>query len=239
MLISAEHYPKFDPMTFLSNAGLGRRIIELKSKQTFFTQGDPADSVFYVQKGRAKLTVVSERGKEAIITLLSAGDFVGEEALATVHGLRLSTATALSPCSALKIGKNEMIRVMHEEPAFADIFLKFLLARSIRTQADLVDHIFNPSEKRLARILVLMAGFGTPSKPKLFIPPITHQALAEMVGTTRSRVSFFMNCFRKLGFIQYNFSGRIHVHTSLLNVVQLDQLPERISEKPLITQIAA
>src|ERR1017187_6099447 len=139
MLISAEHYPKFDPMTCLSNAGLGRRIIELKSNQTFFTQGDPADSVFYVQKGRAKLTVVSERGKEAIITLLSAGDFVGEEALATVHGLRLSTATALSPCSALKIGKNEMIRVMHEEPAFADIFLKFLLARSIRTQADLVD----------------------------------------------------------------------------------------------------
>jgi len=239
MLISAEHYPKFDPMAFLSNAGLGRSIIELKSKQTFFTQGDPADSVFYVQKGRAKLTVVSQSGKEAIVTLLSAGDFLGEETLATVHGLRLTTATALSPCSALKIGRNEMIRVMHEEPAFADIFVKFLLARSIRTQGDLVDHIFNPSEKRLARILVLMAGFGKPGKPELLIPPITHQALAEMVGTTRSRVSFFMNCFRKLGFVQYNLSGRIHVHQSLLNVVPLDQLPERNSEKPLITQIAA
>ena len=239
MLISAEHYPKFDPMTFLSNAGLGRRIIELKSKQTFFTQGDPADSVFYVQKGRAKLTVVSQRGKEAIITLLSAGDFVGEETLATVHGLHLSTATALSPCSVLKIGRNEMIRVMHEEPAFADIFLNCLLARSMRTQGDLVDHMFNPSEKRLARILVLMAGFGKPGKPELLIPPITHQVLAEMVGTTRSRVSFFMNCFRKLGFVRYNLSGRIHVHQSLLNVVQLDQLPERNSEKPLITQIAA
>lgn len=131
-----------------------------------------------------------------------------------------------------------MIRVMHEEPAFANIFLKFLLARSMRTQADLVDHIFNPSEKRLARILVLMAGFGKPDKPELFIPPITHQALAEMVGTTRSRVSFFMNCFRKLGFIQYGFSGRIQVHKSLLNAVQLDQLPEWNSEKPLITQIA-
>jgi len=239
MLISAEHYPKFDPMTFLSNAGLGRRIIELKPKQPFFTQGDPADSVFYVQKGRAKLTVVSQSGKEAIIALLSAGDFVGEETLATAHGLRLSTATALSPCSVLRIERNEMIRVMHEEPAFADFFLKLLLARSIRIQADLADHIFNPGEKRLARILVLMAGFGKQGKPELLIPPITHQDLADMVGTTRSRVSFFMNCFRKLGFVQYRFSGRIHVHQSLFDVVQLDQLPERNSEKPLITRIAA
>ncbi len=239
MLISAEHRPKFDPVAFLSNAGLGRKIIELKPKQPFFTQGERADSVFYVQKGRAKLTVVSQCGKEAIITLLSAGDFVGEETLATADGLRLSTATALTPCLVLRIERNEMIRVMHEEPAFADIFLKFLLARSIRTQADLADHIFNPGEKRLARILVLMAGLGKPSKPELFIPPVTHQDLAEMVGTTRSRVSFFMNCFRKLGFVQYNFSGRIHVHQSLLNVVQLDQLPERNYEKPLLTQIAA
>ena len=215
---------KFDPAAFLANAGLGRKIMEFKPGETFFTQGDPNDSVFYLQSGRAKLTVVSQYGKEATITLLTAGDFVGEESLATVPGLRLATATALNASTALRIGRDEMIRVMHDEPAFADILLKFLLARSMRTQADLVDQLFNSSEKRLARILLIMAEFGKPGVHERFIPPVTQETLAEMIGTTRSRVSFFMNRFRKLGFITYN--GRIQVHKSLLNVVLLDQMPE-------------
>jgi CRP-like cAMP-binding protein len=226
---------RFDPKAFLAKAGLGRRIVDLKPRQTFFSQGDPADSVFYLQKGRAKLSVVSHTGKEATITLLSTGDFVGEESLASVSGLRLSTATSLNACSALKIGRDEMIRVMHEEPAFTDIFLKFLLTRSMRAQADLVDQLFNSSEKRLARILLLMAEFGKPGEPEPFIPRITQETLAEMIGTTRSRVSFFMNRFRKLGFIEYN--GRIRVHGSLLNVVLLDQLPEQTSEELLTASI--
>jgi CRP-like cAMP-binding protein len=226
---------EFDPAVFLAHEGLGRRIIELKPRQTFFAQGDSADAIFYLQSGRAKLTVVSKRGKEATITLLSAGDFVGEESLATVPGLRLATATAVNPCVALKITREEMIRQMHDEPAFADVFVRFLLARSMRSQADLVDQLFNSSEKRLARILLLMAEFGEPGEPATFIPPITQEALAEMIGTTRSRVSFFMNRFRKLGFIDYN--GRIKVHKSLLNVVLLDQLSEENSKKPVIGKL--
>jgi CRP/FNR family cyclic AMP-dependent transcriptional regulator len=222
-LTSFDH-KTFDSAAFLASAGLGRRIIELKPKQTFFCQGDAADAVFYLQKGRARLTVVSQNGKEATITLLSATDFVGEESLAAIVGLHLATATAVNSCTALKIGRDEMIRVMHDEPAFADIFLKFLLIRSMRIQADLVDQLFNSSEKRLARILLLMAEFGKPGAPATFIPSITQQTLADMIGTTRSRVSFFMNRFRKLGFVSYN--GRIQVHKSLLNVVLLDQLPE-------------
>ena len=215
---------KFDTASFLSNAGLGRRIIELKPKETFFCQGEPAESVYYLQKGRAKVTVVSERGKEATITLLSAGDFVGEESIAAIVGLRMATATAVNNCTALKITRKAMTRVMHDEPAFADLFLKFLLTRSMRTQADLVDQLFNSSEKRLARILLLMAEFGKDGEPETFIPPITQETLADMIGTTRSRVSFFMNRFRKLGFIEYN--GRIKVHKSLLNVVLHDQPSE-------------
>ena len=228
--------PTFDPTAFLAHAGIGRRIIEVKPAQTFFTQGDQADSVYYLQSGRARLTVVSQNGKEATITILSAGNFVGEESLAAVPGLRLATARAVNACTALKIEREEMIREMHGEPAFADLFLKFLLARSMRTQADLVDQLFNSSEKRLARILLLMAEFGKPGEPEKFIPPVTQETLAEMIGTTRSRVSFFMNRFRKLGFIEYN--GRIQVHRSLLNVVLLDQLPEHNSEKPRLAAIA-
>jgi CRP/FNR family cyclic AMP-dependent transcriptional regulator len=224
--------PRFDPAIFLANAGLGRAIIELEPMQAFFKQGDAADSVFYLQRGRARLTVVSQNGKEATITLLSAGDFVGEESLAAIVGLHMATATAMNTCSALKISRAEMIRVMHDEPVFADVFLKFLLDRSMRTQADLVDQLFNSSEKRLARILLLMAEFGKPGEPETFIPPITQESLAEMIGTTRSRVSFFMNRFRKLGFISYN--GRIQVHKSLLNVVLLDQLPDHNAQKPAI-----
>jgi CRP-like cAMP-binding protein len=215
----------FDAEAFLTSAGLGRKIVQMQAKQAFFSQGDPADSIFYLQDGRAKLTVFSANGKEATITLLSAGDFVGEECLAAVPGLRMATATAITPCTALSIERGEMIRVMHEEPAFSDRFLSFLLARSMRIQADLVDQLFNSSEKRLARILLLMAQFAKPGQPESLIPKISQETLAEMVGTTRSRVSFFMNRFRKLGFIEYN-GGGIHVHKSLLNVVLLDQLPE-------------
>jgi CRP/FNR family cyclic AMP-dependent transcriptional regulator len=230
--LTTKKEPEFDPVAFLANSGLGRTIIELKPRQTFFCQGDAADSVFYLQKGRARVTVVSQNGKEATITLLSPSDFIGEESLATIQGMRLATASAVNSCSALKITRNEMIRVMHDEPAFADIFFKFLLARSMRTQADLVDQLFNSSEKRLARILLLMAEFGKPGEPETFIPPITQETLAAMIGTTRSRVSFFMNRFRKLGFISYN--GRIQVHKSLLNVVLLDQLPEHNAQKPAL-----
>ena len=213
--------PGFDAEAFLASAGLGRRIVRLAPRQTFFSQGDPADSVFYLQKGRAKVTVVSQAGKEATITLLSEGDFVGEESLAGVSGLRLATAIAMTACTALKITRDEMIRVMHEEHDFSDLFLKFLVARSMRIQADLVDQLFNSSEKRLARILLLMAEFGKPGEPAPLIPKISQETLAEMIGTTRSRVSFFMNKFRKLGFITYN--GKIEVHNSLLNAVLYDK----------------
>jgi CRP/FNR family transcriptional regulator, cyclic AMP receptor protein len=222
----------FDAAVFLAEAGLGRRIVNLKPKQIFFAQGTHADAVFYLQKGRAKLTVVSERGKEATITLLSAGDFIGEEAIAGAVGLRMATATAITTCSALKIEREAMVRVMHQERAFSDLFLKFLLARSMRTQADLVDQLFNSSEKRLARILLLMAEFGKPGEPETLIPPITQETLADMIGTTRSRVSFFMNRFRKMGFIEYN--GRIQVHKSLLNVILHDHMPDNNAQKPSI-----
>jgi CRP/FNR family cyclic AMP-dependent transcriptional regulator len=225
----------FDPEAFLAHAGLGRRIVQKKAGETFFAQGSAADSIYYLQKGRAKLTVVSAAGKEATITLLTTGDFVGEECLAGVVGLRLATATAIGACTALKIERAEMIRVMHEERAFSDLFLRFLLARSMRTQADLVDQLFNSSEKRLARILLLMAEFGKASEPESLIPKITQETLAEMIGTTRSRVSFFMNRFRKLGFIEYN--GRIKVHKSLLNIILHDQSSDYNAASPAIVPI--
>jgi CRP/FNR family cyclic AMP-dependent transcriptional regulator len=217
------HNPTFNVASFLANAGLGRRIVQILPKRTFFLQGDVADSVFYLQKGRARITVVSQAGKEATITLVAAGEFVGEGALAAANGLRLSTATAITACIALKISREEMIRVMHEEHDFSDMFLKFLLERSMRIQADLVDQLFNSSEKRLARILLLMAEFGQAGEPAQFIPRISQETLAEMIGTTRSRVSFFMNRFRKLGLIEYH--GRIKVHKSLLNVILHDNMP--------------
>jgi len=234
-LKSRDTQSTFDSAAFLANAGLGRRIVELGPKDTFFSQGDLADTVFYLQRGRAKLTVVSVKGKEATIALLAAGDFVGEESLASIPGLRLATASAVNSCAALKITRDEMIRVMHDEPAFADFFVRFLLTRSMRTQADLVDQLFNSSEKRLARILLLMAEFGKPGDHDTFIPPISQETLAEMIGTTRSRVSFFMNRFRTLGYINYN--GRIQVNKSLLNVVLLDQLPEHNSQKSALPKI--
>jgi CRP-like cAMP-binding protein len=205
----------------------------LAPKETFFSQGDLADSIFYLQTGRAKVTVVSTAGKEATILLVSSGQFVGEGALAAVTGLRLSTATAMTACTALKISRGEMIHVMHEEHSFSDLFLKFLVERSMRVQADLVDQLFNSSEKRLARILLLMAEFGKPGEPEQYIPKISQETLAEMIGTTRSRVSFFMNRFRNLGFIEYNGRINIKVHKSLLNAVLLDRLPERNHERSL------
>ena len=212
---------KFDAVAFLASAGLGRRIVRVKAKQFLFAQGNPADSVFYLQKGRAKLTVVSKSGKEATIALVSAGAFVGEESIAAAIRPRLMTATAITACIVLKIDRDEMIRVLHEEHEFSDLFLKFLLARSMRTQADLVDQLFNSSEKRLARVLLLMGEFGKPgATDNTLIPRISQETLAEMIGTTRARVSFFMNRFRKMGFIKYN--GEIHVHKSLLNVVLND-----------------
>ncbi len=214
---------EFDVAAFLQNAGLGRRMLQVKPKHAFFTQGDAADCIFFLQAGRVKLTAISGTGKEATVALLSTGDFVGEESIAGPVGLRMTTATALTACSALMIERREMIRVLHEEHAFSDLFLEFLLARSMRIQADLIDHLFNSCEKRLARILLLMTGFGKPGKPdepETVIPKVTQKVLAEMVGTTRSRVNFFMNRFRELGFIEYD--GDIRVHQSLLNVVLHD-----------------
>ena len=218
----------FNLAAFLEEAGVGRTVVRLKPKQVFFSQGDAADSIFYLRTGRAKLTVLSPEGKEATIALLSAGEFIGEESLASVGGLHLATATAIALCTALKIAREEMIRVMHEESSLSELYLEFLLARSMKTQADLVDQLFSSSEKRLARVLLLMAQFGKPGEPEPLIPPITQETLAEMIGTTRSRVSFFMNRFRKLGLIDYN--GRIRVHKSLINVILHDQFTEHPSE---------
>jgi CRP/FNR family cyclic AMP-dependent transcriptional regulator len=211
---------KFDLSAFLSKAGLGRKILKFKPKDVIFAQGQLAVSIFYLLTGRAKISVVSSSGKEATVALPGEGDFIGEEAIAMIGGARLSTAVALSSCTAMVIDRQEMVRAMHEHATFSDFFTKFLLARSMRTQADLVDHLFNSSEKRLARILLLMAEYGMPGEPESMIPKISQETLAEMVGTTRSRVSFFMNRFRQHGFIDYN--GRIQVHKSLLNVVLHD-----------------
>jgi len=194
--------------------------VRCKKGKPLFVQGEPAEAVFYLQTGRVQLTVVSTAGKEATITLLNAGDFVGEEAIASVAGLRMATATAMTPCVALKIEQEEMSRVLNEEHAFSSLFVSFLLTRSMRIQADLVDQLFNSSEKRLARVLLLMAEFGKSDESETMIPKITQETLAEMIGTTRARVSFFMNRFRKLGFVQYD--GRIRVNKLLLSVIQSD-----------------
>ena len=218
--ISSNHNSRFDPEIFLAQNGLGRTTVELRKHQTAFTQGELADTVFYIQKGRIKLTVISKRGKEATIALLSAGDFLGEECIAAMQPQRMTTATALTGCTLLKIARKEIVRVIHEENTFSDVFVSYLLARNIRTQGDLIDQLFNSSEKRLARALLLLARFGKEGTPETVVPKISQETLAEMIGTTRSRVSFFMNRFRKLGFIEYN--GTLKVNSSLLNVVLHD-----------------
>jgi CRP-like cAMP-binding protein len=219
-------------VTLLAAAGLNHKLVRLKAGDSFFAQGDPALCLFYLQSGRAKLTVFSKRGKEAIIMLLKAGDFIGEEVMANVASLRIASATAVTVCTAIKIERAAMGRILHDNDAFAEMFMKFLVLRGVRTQEDLVDQLFNSSEKRLARTLLLMADFGKPGGPENLIPPITQEALAVMIGTTRSRVSFFMNRFRDLGYIDYNYNGRIHVNKSLLSVVLHDQLPEQNSSGP-------
>lgn len=228
--MDGSHNKPFNVELFLATSGTGRRIIHLKAKGIAFSQGESADSVFFLQAGRAELTVVSKRGKEATVTLLAAGDFFGEEAMKNADGLRTSTATALTVCTLLEVERKEMLRVIHEEHDFSDFFLQFLLMKTAKTEADLVDQLFNSSERRLARTLLLMAEFGQPGEPETLLPPITQEALAEMIGTTRSRVSFFMNRFRSLGYIDYN--GRIRVHKTLLNVVLNDQLPEQNASRP-------
>ncbi|MGA9669773.1 MAG: Crp/Fnr family transcriptional regulator [Terracidiphilus sp.] len=227
--------PAFDTDTFLASAGLGRTIVKLLEKQTFFSQGEAANAVFYLQSGQAKLTVVAKNGKEATITLVSAGEFVGEESLASVGALHLATATATADCMALKMERGEMLRVMHEEQLLTAVFLQFLLARGMRIQRDLVEQLFNSSEKRLARTLLLMAQFGESGESEVLIPEISEEALAETVGTTQPRVSFFLNRFRELGLIDYD--GRIRVHGSLLNVILHDHFPDDNATKPLIIDI--
>ena len=210
----------FDPKTFLATIGEGRKIVEFAKKQTVFTQGDAADAVFYLQTGKVRLTVVSETGKEATIAILSDGGFFGEGALAG-QTVRMGSATAMTDCSVLRIDKKAMMQAVHREHTLSDMFVAYLLSRNIRYEEDLVDQLFNSSEKRLARVLLMLAHFGKEGVPEAVVPKITQEMLAEMVGTTRSRVSFFMNRFRKLGFVDYSSEG-LQVHSSLLNIVLHD-----------------
>jgi CRP-like cAMP-binding protein len=219
--VVAKKLSKFDPKKFLSTIDGGRKIAAFSNKQTIFAQGDPSDAVFYIQKGKVRLTVVSKVGKEATIGILNQGDFFGEGCL-TGQRLRLCSATAMTDCSVMRIDKRSMMAVLHREQAFSDMFVAYLLTRNIRYEEDLVDQLFNSSEKRLARVLLLLAHFGKDGKSEVAIPKISQEALAEMVGTTRSRVSFFMNRFRKLGFIDYHAGDELQVHNSLLNIVLHD-----------------
>jgi len=220
-VVTAKKLSKFDPKTFLSTIDDGRRITSFRKKQTIFVQGDLSDTVFYIQKGKVRLTVVSQSGKEATIGILNEGDFFGEGCLAG-QTLRLFSATAMTDCSVMRIDKKSMIEVLHREHAFSDMFVAYLLTRNIRHEEDLVDQLFNSSEKRLARTLLLLAHFGKEGKTEVLVPKISQESLAEMVGTTRSRVNFFMNRFRKLGFIDYHAGDALQVHSSLLNIVLHD-----------------
>lgn len=211
---------QFRPEAFLQQTGIGRVILEVPKKKRIFSQDDAGDAVFYIQEGRVKLCVVSSSGKEATVALLGPGDFLGEECIAGVRSVRLASAIAMTDCTVLRIERKEMMRVIHEEHAFPDVFVAYLLARNSRIQEDLVDQLFNSSEKRLARALLLLANFGKEGKPEAVIPKVSQEMLAEMIGSTRSRVSFFMNRFRKLGFIDYN--GSMRINSSLLNVVLHD-----------------
>jgi CRP-like cAMP-binding protein len=219
--VAAKKLSKFDTKTFLSTINGGRKIEAFPKKQTIFAQGDPSDAVFYIKEGKVRLTVVSEVGKEATIGILNQGDFFGEGCL-TGQRLRLCSATAMTDCSVMKIEKKSMVEVLHREQAFSDMFVAYLLTRNIRYEEDLVDQLFNSSEKRLARILLLLAHFGKEGVPETVIPKMSQETLAEMIGTTRSRVSFFMNRFRKLGFIDYHAGDELQVHSSLLNIVLHD-----------------
>src|SRR6201981_3118650 len=221
--LAAKKNGGFDPNTFLATIGKGRKILSVPKKRVIFAQGDGADAIFYVQKGRVRLSVVSQAGKEATIAIVNTGNFFGEGSLAG-QLLRMGSAAAMSDCEILRVDKKTMMDALHREPAFSEMFVAYLLARNIRYEEDLVDQLFNPSEKRLARVLLLLARFGKEGIPETVGPKLSQETLAEMVGTTRSRVSFFMNRFRKLGFIDYagGSDGALQVHSSLLNVVLHD-----------------
>lgn len=219
--------PSFDPSVFLAKVGRGRTITKYRKAQRIFTQGDSADSVLYIQKGKVKITIVSKQGKEAVIAILGKDEFTGEGCLAG-QSLRIATATAMVECEIMAIEKDAIMRALRDHPAFAEMFLAHVLLRTIRVEEDLADQLFNSSEKRLARALLLLANFGKEGRPETIIGKVSQETLAEMVGTTRSRVSFFMNKFRKLGFISYN--GKIEVHSSLLSVVLSDHAP--VQERP-------
>jgi CRP/FNR family cyclic AMP-dependent transcriptional regulator len=209
-----------DPRIFLAKVGVGKTILEFHKNQNIFSQGDVADTVFYLQKGRVKLTVLSEQGKEAVVAILEPGQFFGEGCL-NGHPLRMATTTAMEECLVTSIAKEAMIALLHTEPKFSEMFMAYLLTRNSRVEEDLIDQLFNSSEKRLARLLLLLAHFGKESSPRPINPSISQETLAEMIGTTRSRVSYFMNKFRKLGLISYN--GKIEVHNSLLSAVLHDK----------------
>ena len=215
----AKHKQDFDPGAFLASIGEGRKFVLFPRKKTIFTQGEAANAVFYIQTGKVRLTVVSKTGKEATIGILGEGDFFGEGSLAG-QALRMGSATAMTECAVLRIEKEAMVKALHREREVSEMFVAYLLARNIRYEEDLVDQLFNSSEKRLARILLLLAHFGKEGIPEAVVPRISQETQAEMIGTTRSRVSFFMNRFRKLGFIHYN--GGLQVHSSLLHVVLHD-----------------
>jgi CRP/FNR family transcriptional regulator, cyclic AMP receptor protein len=217
--VEAKRKQHFDVETFLATVNGGRTVSKYRNNRTIFSQGDSADAVFYIQEGKVKVTVVSERGKEAVIAIHGKGDFFGEGCL-TGQPRRLATVAAMTACVVMRIDKASVVRVLHDEPMFSEMFMSYILARNARVEADLVDHLFNSSEKRLARALLLMANFGKEGKPVPVIAKISQETLAEMVGTTRSRVNVFMNKFRQLGFVEYN--GDIKVHSSLLNVVLHD-----------------
>ena len=219
----------FDPLEFLARVGAGKTILEFHRNQTVFAQGDVADTVFYIQKGKVKLTVLSEQGKEAVVAILQPGQFFGEGCL-NGHPLRIATTTAMEDCTVTAIAKDAMIAMLHQEPKFSELFMSYLLTRNSRIEEDLIDQLFNSSERRLARLLLLLANFGKAGSPQPINPNISQETLAEMIGTTRSRVSFFMNKFRKLGFISYN--GKIEVHNSLLSAVLHDKPQIERDEQP-------
>jgi CRP/FNR family transcriptional regulator, cyclic AMP receptor protein len=219
-LLLASKAAPFDPKSFLAKVDIGRTITKYRKKQKIFSQADAADSVFYIQTGKVKITVVSEHGKEAVVAILGKDEFFGEGCLAG-QPKRIASATALTECEIMRIGKGTIIRVLHDEPGFSQMFIAHLLTRGIRVEEDLVDQLFNSSEKRLARALLLLANFGKAGRPEPLITKVSQETLAEMIGTTRSRVSYFMNKFRKLGFISYN--GTMEIHSSLLSVVLHDQ----------------
>jgi len=221
LVVATTKKREFDPKRFLATIGEGRKIVPVAKKQTIYAQGAVCDAVFYIQSGKVRLTVVSESGKEATVGILNDGDFFGEGALAG-QPLRMGSATALTDCELLEIDKKAMMLALHREHTFSDLFVAYLLARNIRYEEDLVDQLFNSSEKRLARVLLLLAHFGKEGVPETVVPKISQETLAEMIGTTRSRVSFFMNRFRKLGFIDYDAGSGLQVHSSLLNIVLHD-----------------